>query len=69
MSEYVDKKREDFKKDMYIRLRDFVDSMCDTGYINPEPTSREKELQKEYKTFMNGLKLIVYGNTKNYTTL
>jgi uncharacterized C2H2 Zn-finger protein len=69
MSEYVDKKREDFKKDMYIRLRDFVDSMCDAGYINPEPTSREKELQKEYKTFMNGLKLIVYGNTKNYTTL
>ena len=64
MSDYVDKKREEFKKDMYVRLRDFVDSMCDAGYINPEPTNREKEIQKEYKTFMDGLKLIVYGNTK-----
>ena len=64
MSEYVDQQRESFKKDMYIRLRDFVDSMCDAGYINPEPTIREKEIQKEYKMFIDGLKLIVYGNTK-----
>ena len=64
MSEYIDLKREELKKDMYVRLRDFVDSMCDAGYINPDPTTREKELQKEYKTFMDGLKLIIYGNTK-----
>ena len=63
MSEYVDEKRETFKKDMYIRLRDFVDCMCDAGYINPDPTAREKELQREFKTFTDGLKLIVYGNT------
>jgi len=63
MSEYVDEKRETFKKDMYIRLRDFVDCMCDAGYMNSDPTAREKELQREFKTFTDGLKLIVYGNT------
>ena len=68
MSDYVDKKREAFKKDMYVRLRDFVDSMCDAGYINTEPTNREKEIQKEYKTFMDGLKLIIYENTKSILT-
>ena len=64
MSGYVDEKRETFKKDMYIRLRDFVDGMCDAGYINADPSDREKELQKEFKTFTEGLKLIIYGNTK-----
>ena len=64
MSEYVDEKRETFKKDMYIRLRDFVYGMCDAGYINADPTARDKEIQKEFKTFTEGLKLIVYGNTK-----
>ena len=64
MSEYVDEKRETFKQDMYIRLRDFVYGMCDAGYINADPSDREKELQKEFKTFTEGLKLIVYGNTK-----
>lgn len=63
MSEYVDEKRETFKRDMYIRLRDFVYDMCDAGYINADPTDREKELRREFKTFTEGLKLIVYGNT------
>lgn len=49
---------------MYTRLRDFVDCMCDAGYINPDPTAREKE----FRTFMNGLKVIVYENTKETTT-
>ena len=64
MAEYVDEKRETFKQDMYIRLRDFVYGMCDAGYINADPSDREKEIQKEFKTFTEGLKLIVYGNTK-----
>lgn len=52
------------ENDMYTRLRDFVDCMCDAGYINPDPTAREKE----FRTFMNGLKVIVYENTKETTT-
>jgi len=64
MSEFVDEKRESLKQDMYVRLRDFVDCMCDAGYINSDPSAREKEFLREFRTFMNGLKMIVYENTK-----
>lgn len=67
LAEYVEEKRESLKKEVYTRLREFVDAMCDAGYFNPEPTIREKEIQKEYKTFIEGLKLIVYENTKEST--
>lgn len=64
MFEIINAKRRQLKKEMFDKLRDFVDYMADNGYINTDDKDREKEIRKEYKTFVKGLKLIVYGNTK-----
>lgn len=64
MSDYLHTKRNQLKLAVFENLRNFVDCMADSGYINTDDIDREKELKKEYKIFMDGLKLIVYGNTK-----
>lgn len=64
MFEYINAKRSQLKKDVFDRLRDFVDYMADNGYINTDDEERQKEIQNEYKNFVKGLKLIVYGNNK-----
>jgi hypothetical protein len=64
MVEFINAKRAQLKKDVFDRLRDFVDYMADNGYINTNDVERQKEIQNEYKDFVKGLKLIVYGNPK-----
>jgi len=64
MFEIINAKRRQLKKEMFDKLRDFVDYMADNGYINTDDKDRQKEIRKEYKTFVKGLKLIVYRNTK-----
>lgn len=65
MSDYLHTQRDQLKKEVYERLRNFVDYMADSRYVNTDNIDREKEIQNEYKMFMDGLKLIVYGNSRN----
>jgi len=64
MSEFLHTKRDQLRREVFERLTKFVDYMADEGYINTEDLDRQKEIQREYKTFMKGLKLIVYGKTR-----
>lgn len=64
MVEFINAKRDELKKNVFDQLRNFVDYMADNGYINTDDVERQKEIQNEYKNFVNGLKLIVYGNSK-----
>jgi hypothetical protein len=64
MSEFLSTKRDVLRKELFDRLTRFVDYMADEGYINTDDVQRQKEIQREYKTFVQGLKLIVFGKTK-----
>lgn len=64
MSEYIHTKRDKLRREVFEKLRDFVDYMADNGYINTEDLDRKKIIQAEYKKFVNGLKLIVYDTSK-----
>jgi len=65
MVEFINAKRDELKKNVFDQLRNFVDYMADNGYINTDDVERQKEIQNEYKNFVKGLKLIVYGNPKD----
>lgn len=64
MSEYLHTKRDQMRREMFEKLTNFVDYMADKGYVNTDDVDRKKIIQSEYKKFMNGLKLIVYGISK-----
>jgi hypothetical protein len=64
MSEYLHTKRDQLRREVFEKLTNFVDYMADNGYVNTEDIDRKKIIQTEYKNFMKGLKLIVYGNSK-----
>jgi hypothetical protein len=64
MSDYLHTKRNQLKLAVFENLRNFVDCMADSGYINTTDIDREKELKHEYDIFVQALKLVVYGNTK-----
>jgi hypothetical protein len=64
MSEYLHTKRDKLRRDVFDKLTEFVDYMADSGYINTDELQRKKVIIQEYKTFMNGLKLIIYEKIK-----
>lgn len=64
MYEYLHTKRNQLRKEVFEKITNFVDYMADKGYVNTEESERKKIIQAEYKTFVNGLKLIVYGISK-----
>lgn len=64
MFEFINAKRSQLKKDVFDKLRNFVDYMADNGYINTGDKEREREIKNEYNKFVKGLRLAVYGNRK-----
>ena len=65
MVEFINAKRAQLKKDVFDRLRNFVDYMSDNGYINTDDVDRQKEIQNEYKNFVKGRSLKT--NNRSYT--
>ena len=65
MGEFLHTKRDKLRREVFDKLTQFVDYMADSGYINTSEVDRKKIVENEYKTFVRGLKLIVYGNTKS----
>ena len=64
MSDFLYTKRDQLRREMFDKLTKFVDHMADEGYINTDDAEKHKEMKKEYKTFVKGLKLIVFGATR-----
>ena len=64
MAEFLHTKRDQMRREVFDRLTKFVDYMADEGYINTDDIDKQKVIQKEYKTFTKGLKLIVFGKKK-----
>jgi hypothetical protein len=63
VSDILHSKRNQLRND-FERIIKIVDYMTDGGYINTEDKEKEKQILKEYKSFVKELKLIVYSTTQ-----
>lgn len=64
MFEFITNKKDQIDNAVFEKLRDIIYYMAGNEYIL-EDINRKKELEREYKHFIEMLKLVVYGKTRD----
>ena len=61
MLEYIYTKQHALKRSAFEKLRDTLDYLSDSGYINTDDREVKKKIENEFKLFVKNLKLIVHN--------
>ena len=61
MLEYIYTKQHALKRSAFEKLRDTLDYLSDSGYINTDDREVKKRIENEFKLFVKNLKLIVHN--------